>query len=295
MRHSGAPTPGILRGKELGGAVIAASRFSARAAPVLLAAWLAWSLSPGSAGAQPDDSPRPSGYYAAELAREGLTIVDRLDVDLTGDDRPETVLTAMEPGCTDCPERRLFIFGGSRPLADLDLDAPALAPRPGTGLTITQPVRSPSEPICCPSGSYSLELAWSSAARGGGGVEGAGGFVLRPNVAFSPVAAEQAPLHSVAVYYALLASGRYEQAWELHSTAYRSQAYYPLWLKEQVEAGVPVAIALASDPETLSIVRVEVEEVEPDSGATRQVYAGVWQTEPEDGAWRLSQFSRAAG
>lgn len=253
------------------------------------------SLSFGSAGAQSEESPRPDAYYSSELAREGLTIVDRVDVDLTGDNRPETVLVAVETACADCPERRLFVFDGARPLADLDLDAPALALRPATGLSITQPVRLPSEPLCCPSASFSMDLSWSSAERGVGGAEEGGTFVLEPNVTITPASPEQAPLHSVAVYYALLASGRYEQAWELHSAAYRTQAYYPLWLREQVEAGVPVAIALAPDPAASSIIRVEVEEVEPDSAVTRQVYAGIWQTEPEDGAWRLSQFSRVAG
>ena len=205
-------------------------------------------------------------------------------------------MTAVGDGCASCHQQHLVVFAGPHSLANIELEDPAVTPQPGVGLWVTQPVRLPGEPLCCPSATYTLQLLYDPTLRQVDGIDVPGRLVFGPGVWIgADAAADRAPLHSVAVYYALLADGRYEQAWELLSEAYRSEWYYPLWLKAQLDAGVPLAIDLALEPETPGAVRVQVEEVEPESGATVQVYSGIWQTESDNGTWRLGQFSRAAG
>lgn len=246
--------------------------------------------------AQQETGPQSDQFYSGILARSGLKILERMDVELTGDQIAETVIAAVGDGCGSCRERRLLIFTGTRMLADLELDEPVATPDVGVGLTISQPVRLPDEPSCCPSASYTLQFAYDPSVRQRAGVEVAGHFAFTPTVAIQPTGtAEATPLHSVAVYYALLADGHYEQAYELLSESYRRESYYPLWLKAQIDAGVPLMTQAMQEPGTPSDIRVQIEEVEPQSGALKQVQSGVWHTEPAEGTWRLGQFVPAVG
>jgi hypothetical protein len=248
----------------------------------------AWTAGVAAAGWTPLlEDPQPDAFYAQQLATAGLKVIHRQDVDLTGDGQPETLLLAVGVGCGGCHEKRLVIFSGARPLAELTLNDPVLEPHPGVGVWITQPTRLPDEPLCCPSGSYTVQLLWNP------GSSEAGRFVLGSPVVVQPgILHPKAPLHSVATYYELLGAGLFEQAYDLLSGRAQAQAPFASWIEDNRPTGDLLPLALARVPQTSGQVRVEVAEFEP--GSTYDMpsarYTGVWQTTPEDEMWRLDSF-----
>jgi hypothetical protein len=243
--------------------------------------------------AQTSDATRPGTSYAERLAAENLAIVEREDVDLTADGEPETVLVAINTECPGC-DRRLLIFSGENKLADISLDAPVIDLDPGRGIFITQPVRLPDEPLCCPSGTYTLFLQWQPAVQSGGDQALPGLFEFSSSVTFEHgLLQPKAPLYSVAVYYALLDARRYEQAYNLLTSQAQSDLPFDSWLEVNRPRGAIYPLELVRVPQTSGQVRVQIEEVEPKPvgrGALTYSHRGVWQTVPVDNAWLLSMF-----
>jgi hypothetical protein len=229
----------------------------------------------GAVAAAPLDQGQSDAFYAQQLGRSGLRIIDRQDVDLTGDGVPETLLLAVGEGCGSCHTKHLAIFSGQRSLADVSFDDPQLDVHPGVGVWVTQPVRLPDEPLCCPTGTFTLQVLWDA---------GRNDFKFGSPVAIGPgLDHPDAPRHSVATYYSLLDAGLFEQAFDLLSSRVQAQLTYRDWLQALQPTDYVFPIAVERVAQTSGQVHVELKMVDSSS-------SGVWQTVPEDGAWRLDSF-----
>lgn len=257
------------------------------AAPPLAVA--ATAVTPNAAQALPDE------FYAEQLAQAGLQVISRQDVDVTRDGEPEAVVLAVGQDCGSCHAQRLVIFSGPLPLADVSLDDASLEVLPDGVILVTQPVRLPDEPFCCPSATYTLQLFWDDSIREVSGVEVTGQFVWGSWISIDHAQEDpRAPLHSVAAYYALLDAGRFGPAYLLLSSDAQSQLLFDDWLAQNQPRGALFPVRLTRVPQTSGQVSVEVHEIEPlpnsDRGSLSYTCSGTWQTVPEAGTWLLSSF-----
>ena len=111
----------------------------------------------------PEESPQAEAFYRQFMAdRQRAQGGRRWDVDLTGDGRAETIFDTIGEDCGSCHGHMIFVFTGTDLLLEQEGDdVGAIRFHPEVhSFDVTQPVRLPGEPMCCPSQYETRTYSW---------------------------------------------------------------------------------------------------------------------------------------
>ncbi|HEX2171683.1 MAG TPA: trypsin-like peptidase domain-containing protein [Dehalococcoidia bacterium] len=116
----------------------------------------------------PADTPRrgkvETEFYRQFLMARGQSAQKILDEDLTGDIGVETLVVAAPAGCGACEPHSIAVFRGRDLLFEVAADTPEVEILPtGDGFKVTEPVRHPAEPSCCPTTFQTKTYIWNGA------------------------------------------------------------------------------------------------------------------------------------
>lgn len=116
--------------------------------------------------AGPDDAPRrgkvETEFYRQLLMGRNQTASKILDEDLTADIGVETLVVAAPTGCSGCQTQSVYVFRDRDLLFETAADTPRVEPlSTRDGFKITEPVRRPTEPLCCPTTFQTKTYLWN--------------------------------------------------------------------------------------------------------------------------------------
>jgi hypothetical protein len=226
--------------------------------------------------------------YDTFLASLGLVLgAPPVEADVTGDGRPEALITAHIPDCGSCHARSFFVMNGATILFNASGEG-WLEPTPsGVIFEWISPVAMPGESLCCPSWFSVESYRWDGTVfRTGDNVR------LRHflEVNDMPITGPLEPSEQVAtvvLYYSLMERGRFTQAFNLMSSALQDHYHFEAWAagNSTTKEIIVESVATVGSPDMVGVRFRATSELT--SGAVTTTFEGTWTLVEENGRWLL--------